>query len=145
MAAKDKRGHQAEQGEKKRPSGERTFKDAAELEAKCQEYFTQCDEEGKLYGEAGLALHLGVMLGTLRNWYDGKKCPDLQFAVQQAYLRIQNQVESDPVYMMKGMVTKSIFMLKQSRLGSYQDKVEAKQDIAVNVKMGNGMDDSDFK
>ena len=38
-----------------------------------------------------------------------------------------------------------IFMLKQKRFAGYQDKIEAKTDIAVNVKMGSGMDDSDFK
>ena len=46
---------------------------------------------------------------------------------------------------MTGMVTKAIFLMKQPRFGGYQDKIEAKQDIQVNVKMGNGMDASDFK
>lgn len=31
------------------------------------------------------------------------------------------------------------------RLGGYQDKVESKSDISVNVKMGENMDESDFK
>ena len=52
----------------------RKYKTAAELQEKCDEYFAKCDEEGKLYGEAGLALHLGVKLDTLRKWYDGKDC-----------------------------------------------------------------------
>ena len=81
----------------------------------------------------------------MRGWYDGTDCADLQEPVQRAYLRIQAQLESDPTYMQKGMVTKAIFLMKQPRFGGYQDKIEAKQDISVNVKMGNGMDDSDFK
>ena len=123
----------------------RKYANAAALQKKCDEYFAQCDEEGKLYGEAGLALHLGVMLATLRKWYDGTDCPDYQEIVQMAYLRIQSQTESDPAYMMKGMVTKAIFLMKQPRLGGYQDKIEAKTDISVNVKMGSNVDESDFK
>lgn len=86
----------------------RKYASAAALQKKCDEYFAQCDEEGKLYGEAGLALHLGVMLATLRKWYDGTDCPDLQEPVQMAYLRIQSQTESDPAYMMKGMVSRPL-------------------------------------
>lgn len=126
-------------------TGERKYATAAELREKCEAYFAECDAKGVLYGEAGLALYLDVSLHTLRNWYDGERCKDLQYEAQRAYLRIQNQAECDPLYMMKGMVPKSIFLLKQSRLGGYQDKVEAKADISVNVKMGTGMDESDFK
>ena len=126
-------------------TGERKYATAEELQKRVDEYFAACDEKGMLYGEAGLALHLDVALNTLRQWYDGERCPDLQYTVQRAYLRIQNQAECDPLYMMKGMVPKSIFMLKQGRLGGYQDRVEAKSDISVNVKMGAGMDENDFK
>lgn len=125
--------------------GNRKYADAAALQKKCDRYFAQCDAEGKLYGEAGLALSLGVMLGTLRRWYDGTDCPDLQETVQMAYLRIQSQAESDPAYTEKGMVTKAIFLLKQPRFGAYQDKIEAKTDISVNVKMGKNIDESDFR
>jgi hypothetical protein len=62
-----------------------------------------------------------------------------------ADLRIQDQLESDPTYMQKGMVTKAIFMLKQPQFGGYQDKIEAKADLAVNVKMGKNVDESDFQ
>ena len=126
-------------------NGNRKYKTAAALQAKCDEYFAKCDADGKLYGEAGLALHLGVVLSTLRKWYDGTDCADLQETVQMAYLRIQSQTESDPTYMEKGMVTKAIFLMKQPRLGGYQDKIEAKTDISVNVKMGSNVDESDFK
>ena len=115
------------------------------LEEKCNEYFAKCDKDGHLYGEAGLALHLGVKLDTLRKWYDGKNCSNYQDIVQMPYLRIQSQFESEPAYMEKGMVTKAIFMMKQPRFGGYQDKIEAKTDIAVNVKMGSNVDASDFK
>ena len=126
-------------------TGERKYATAEDLRAKCEEYFEKCDKEYKLYGEAGLALHLDVTLSTLRRWYDGERCPDLQDTVQKAYLRIQAQTESDPTYMEKGMVTKAIFLMKQPRLGGYQDKIESKQDISVNVKMGENVDASDFK
>ena len=82
----------------------RKYATAELLKAKCDEYFNKCDAEEKLYGEAGLALHLGVKLDTLRKWYDGKDCEDYQEIVQMAYLRIQSQLESEPTYMEKGMV-----------------------------------------
>ena len=74
----------------------RKYATAEALEEKCNEYFAKCDKDGHLYGEAGLALHLGVKLDTLRKWYDGKDCSDYQEIVQMAYLRIQSQLESDP-------------------------------------------------
>ena len=125
---------------------ERAFKDEAELRKACDKYFADCDRERILYGGAGLALALGVKLSTLRAWYDGTKCPDLSDEVQRAYLRIQDQIETNTAYMEKGgMTTKAIFLLKQRRFGGYQDRIEAKNDITVNVKMGDGVDESDFK
>lgn len=123
----------------------RKYATAADLQAKIDEYFRECDEKYALYGEAGLARFLGVILATLRKWYDGQDCPDLQETVQMAYLRIQEQVESDPRYQEKGMVTRGIFLNKQARFGGYQDRIEARQDIAVNVRMGPNADESDFK
>ena len=43
------------------------------------------------------------------------------------------------------MGTRAIFLLKQPRFGGYQDKIEAKQDISVNVNMGKNMDKSDWE
>lgn len=121
------------------------FKDAAEVRKACGAYFSRCDENGALYGEAGLALALGVTLGRLRSWYDGTERPDLQEEVQRAYLRIQDQIETDPAYGGKGgMTSKAIFLLKQARLGGYQDRAEARQDTAVRVKLGAGVDERDF-
>lgn len=121
------------------------YRTAAALRKACGEYFRLCDQEGALYGEAGLALHLGVKLGTIRDWYDGKSCPNLREEIQRAYLRIQAQLESDPAYIGKGMVTKAIFLMKQPRLGGYQERREPRRDVTVHVKMGDGMDESDFE
>ena len=122
------------------------FKSPEEFQQAADAYFEGCDQAGKLYGEAGLALALGVTLVSLRRWYDGKSCPELRESVQRAYLRIQDQIETHIAYMEKGgMATKAIFLLKQPRFGGYQDKIEAKQDLAVNVKFGGGMNETDFK
>ena len=127
-------------------NGSARFGSVVEFQTAADAYFDACDAAGKLYGEAGLCLALGVSLTTLRRWYDGKNCPELQEAVQRAYLRIQDQIETSPAYMEKGgMATKAIFLLKQPRFGGYQDKIEAKQDLAVNVKFGGGMNETDFK
>lgn len=130
---------------KKKNTGRRDYATADLLKAKCDEYFKECDRDTVLYGEAGLALYLSVTIETLRRWYDGKRCADFQEVVQMAYLRIQNQIETDPRYQEKGMVTRGIFLNKQPRFGGYQDRAEARQDLTVNVKMGKGMDESDFR
>lgn len=116
-------------------------------------YFDDCDARGVLYGEAGLALYLSehnekgrtVTLTTLRAWYDGERCEYLRDAVQIAYLRIQNEIETSAVYREKGMVTRGIFLQKQSRLGGYQDRIEQKNDTTVRIVHGDSVDDSDFK
>ena len=126
-------------------AGDRKFRTAAELRKAMDGYFAKCDEEGTLYSEGGLARHLNVALLTLRSWYDGTRVPEYQHDVEMAYLRIQEQIETDPRYQEKSMVSRSIFLNKQRWFGGYQDKIEAKQDISGNVKMGAGMDESDFK
>lgn len=126
------------------------FATVEEFESAAKAYFDDCDAAGKLYGEAGLALHLGVTLKSLRAWYDGergdKACPGLQEAVQMAYLRIQDQIETHEAYREKGgMASRAIFLQKQVRFGGYQDRIEARQDMTVNIKHGKDMDSSDFK
>lgn len=117
-------------------------------------YFDECDERDEMYGEAGLCLGLtkynprgkATTLNTLRNWYDDDGRPDLQEAVQLAYLRIQRQIETDPRYQEKGgMATRGIFLQKQKRFGGYQDKIEQKTDTTVTIVHGTSMDESDFK
>lgn len=128
------------------------FPTPEEFQAVADAYFDDCDERGILYGEAGLALYLSkhnvkgrtVTLRLLRLWYDGTCCPVLQDAVQTAYLRIQDQIETDDRYREKGMVTRGIFLQKQTRLGGYQDKIEQKNDTTVRIVHGDSVDESDF-
>ena len=122
------------------------FASVLELENRIDAYFDECDGCGKLYGPAGLALALGLELEELMSLRDGRDAPALMKPVKRAFLRIQDQVETDSRYREKGgMATRAIFALKQPWLGGYQDKIEAKQDLTVNVKMGGGMDESDFQ
>lgn len=132
------------------------FENAGEFTAAANAYFDEADAEGKLYGEAGLCLGLSrrnrggraVSVATLRGWYDRglESCPGLQEAVQMAYLRIQEQIETNPAYMEKsGMITKAMFLLKQKRLGGYLDKQENKTEQSVRVSFGKNMDKSDFE
>lgn len=112
---------------------------------RCGEYFARCDSTETLYGEAGLALHLGVSLDTLRAWYDGKERPELTWEIRRAYLRIQSQLEASPAYVGKGMASKAVFLMKQPRLGGYQAAAEERQDVTVRVKLGKDMEESDFR
>ena len=122
--------------------GERT---AESLSKKIEQYFAECDTQCDIPNEPGLSRFIGVSLGTLRRWHDGEMSVDLQEPVQDAYARMTS------VYMQllltgnKNMTPFVIFMLKQPRFAGYQDKIESKQDISVNVKMGENVDASDFK
>lgn len=122
----------------------RKYKTPEELEEKINAYFDECDNNCTLYSEAGLALHLGVTDVTLNRWRTGEVCKDLKETVEMAFLRIKEQILTDPRYSEKGMVPYRIFLLKQEKFGGYQDRMEAKTDLSVNVKFGAGMDESDF-
>lgn len=129
------------------------FPEVAEFEKLANDYFDECDRKNLLYGEAGLALYLSdhnlaqrfVSVKTLRSWVDGVSCLHLQDAAGRAYTRIQAQIESDPRYQVKGMVTRGIFLNKQERFGGYQDKTEAKNDTTLRLLFGEGMDKSDYE
>lgn len=143
--------------EKKKHSAQETpppFATAEAFTKAANTYFAQCDAEERLYGEAGLCLALSkhsaggqiVTLGTLRSWYDGEACEYLQDAVQAAYLRIQDQAESDPRYFEKSALSsKAMLLLKQRRLGGYRDKGEQKTDATVTIVHGASMDETDFE
>lgn len=126
-------------------------------------YFAKQDEECLAYSEAGLANCMEWALTKLQRYYDynngrdddeieaqvdafetGDEVTDprsvMSYYVQLAYQRIQEQIDTSPLYREKGMVTRGIFLNKQVRLGGYQDKMEQKQDISVNVTFGDGAD-----
>lgn len=129
------------------------FPTAEEFRRVADKYFDDCDASDKLYGEMGLCLALSdgnakgraVSVRMLRMWYDGESSAWLQDEVQRAYTRIAAQVESDPRYQEKAMVSRGIFLQKQARFGGYQDKTETKQDTTVRIMFGEGTDASDFK
>ena len=124
----------------------RGCKTAKELETALNRYFDDCDANGELYSEAGIALALEVPVETLADWWEGKGPEGFTWPVKRAFLRLQHQIETHPAYREKGgMATRGIFALKQRRLGGWVDRIEAKQDLTVNVKMGGGMDESDFR
>lgn len=123
---------------------QRKYTGALPLKRAIDKYFEKCDADGTLYSEAGLALALGVTPHAMDQWYRGDRCEDLQETIQTAYLRIAEQIATDPRYNERNMVSLKIFLMKQEKFGGYQDKIESRSDINVNVKMGNGMDESDF-
>lgn len=129
----------------KQPKQPRSYTDADELETAVDAYFAKCDEEGTLYSDAGLALALDISMCTLERWRKGEARTEFQYVIQRAFLRMTEQLHTHPAYFQKGMVSMAVFKMKQEKFGGYQDRIEAKQDIAVNVKMGAGMDESDFK
>lgn len=125
---------------------QRTIKDEKTLRKLCDEYFDQCDRDGILYDEAGLLLHLHVLEPTWNSWWEGTRCPDLMDETRRACMRIQHQLLTDSRWRTSGGLTSmAIFLLKQKRLGGYTDKVMANTQMNVNVKYGDGMDESDFK
>ena len=117
-----------------------------DLEAAADRYFVHCDETEGLYGEAGLALGLGLDLQTLRSWYDGAEGPKIQAVIRRAYLRIQDQIETGQIYRDKNLHNRAVFLLKQPRLGGYQEKPEARSGTGcVRVVFGEHVDPTDFQ
>ena len=123
---------------------ERTYESPVELETAADRYFARCDETGALYGEAGLALGLNLDLQTLRSWYDGADRPEMQAVVRRAYLRIQDQIETGEAYRDKNLHNRAVFLLKQRRLGGYQDRAEARSDTRGRVIFGEHAELTDF-
>lgn len=132
-------------GQGKRRKEPKVYESVDELEAAIDAYFEKCDASDTLYSDAGLSLALDVVPQTLERWRKGEQRPEFCYVVQRAFLRIAEQIQTHPAYMQKGMVSMAVFKLKQEKFGGYQDRIEAKQDIAVQVKMGTGMDETDFK
>jgi hypothetical protein len=130
---------------KKKPNGKKAYETVEELEAACAEYFKKVDKDGAVPSESGLALHLGVSTACLQSWFDGTRREEFQQTIMDAYGEMTVRYTQMLLGGNKNMTPFVIFMLKQKRFAGYQDKIEAKTDIAVNVKMGKGMDDSDFK
>lgn len=131
--------------EKQKPSNAPRFETAEELQAAVDAYFDKAEETGEIVSEQGLARHLGVTMTAMRQWYDGKRCEYLQETMQFAYDRMVETMMQLLRTCDKNMVPFVIFMLKQIRFGGYQDRIDSKPDLTVNVKMGSGMEESDFK
>ena len=131
--------------EKQKPSNAPRFETAEELQAAVDDYFDKAEEGGEIVSEQGLARHLGVTMTAMRQWYDGKRWEYLQETMQFAYDRMIDTLMQLLRTCEKNMVPFVIFMLKQVRFGGYQDRIDSKPDLTVNVKMGAGMEESDFK
>lgn len=141
---------------------------ARAFQKNAEAYFAKQDEEGLAYSEAGLANTMGWTVQRMQRYYDANDSKDdeqveeqvrafeegrevkdasavLSYVIRLAYQRIQEQIDTSPIYQEKGMVTRGIFLNKQKRFGGYQDRQETRQDVSVNVTFGDGMDPSDFK
>ena len=123
----------------------KTFDSVEQLEAAIDGYFADCDETGRRYGQAGLAIALKVSLDTLRRWRLGEGHPEFQEAILGAYLRIQDQLETSPIYEAKGMPAMAMFALKQECYGGYTDKGTGDGKVTVVVKTDAGVTTEDME
>lgn len=118
------------------------FDTPEKLQALLDGYFAECERKNELPNEFSLGVYLGVTMQTLDQWYSGSRRPYLQETLQLAYMRMSSmwmdEARLNPKFAMP------IFLLKQKRFGGYQDKIEANAEVNVNVKMGAGMEASDF-
>lgn len=117
---------------------------AQELREKAEAFFQQRDQAEAPYGEAGLALALDMPLDLLRKIYDGEDRADLRDAVRWAYLRMQDQIESSPIFQKSTMATRASALLKQPRLGGY-DGDSGGGTVRLLVRLGRGFDESDLQ
>lgn len=114
------------------------------VRAAAEAFFQQRDEAEMPYGEAGLALALGVSRDELRLIYDGESQPELQEVVRWAYLRMQDQLESSPIFQKSTMATRAVTLLKQPRLGGFSDHSEGGP-VRLLVRLGHSFDESDLQ
>ncbi len=107
---------------------------AAELETKCAEYFTYCDDNGRKYTKPGLILHLDVSEETFDVWLinDGGKYAELSGILKRAMVRMRDDLEQ------RGD-TMSIFRLKQPCYAGYSDRPTegGGQGIKVAISFGD--------
>lgn len=127
---------------KKRAGAPPKYATAEALQEKLDAYFAGCEATGNVPEEFSLGVYLGVSIETLDNWYSGRRCDYLQETIQMAYMRMSAAAVQMAYRNPKAPMP--IFALKQKRYGGYQDKVEAKAEVKVNVKMGENMEASDF-
>ncbi len=141
------------EGEKPRKSGSgrrsrkgfawQEYTDSLKAKAAMDDYFAACDADGTLYGEAGVALALGISLKTLRSWKHGE-VPGFLDVAEYAYMRIAAEPDHNPVYRDKAMITRSIYLSKQQDFLGYREKSEEGRSVEVNVNFGTNMERSDF-
>ncbi len=120
------------------------YKDPMEAKAAMDAYFDQCEETGELCGEAGLALHIGISLKTLRSWKHGE-VPGFLSVADYAYMRIAADLDKNPAYRQKAMVARACFLAKQPDIMGYRDRTEENKSIDVNFRIDNkSVEMSDF-
>lgn len=124
---KDKRGQDWRKGQLKYTP--------EELEKKCSQYFSQCDDDDKKYTQPGLILFLDIAESTFNLWVsdDKGKYTEVSKVLKRAMLRMRDDLEQ------RGD-TMSLFRLKQGCYGGYSDRPQedSGHGIQVNVSFGSG-------
>lgn len=130
----------------------RRFQTAEDLKAAVLTYLNMTDASGELATEQGLASALGVSVQTLRKWWNGTDCSDLQETTLWAYGELTDRFQQLVLRGEKNLVSFAIFMLKQKWFsgtpdgGTYADREkDDKGGAVVNINFGANMDASDFK
>ena len=109
-----------------------------EAEALCEQYFRDCEEQGKRPTKPGLMLALEISETTFAEWIgaaDSKTASDakreLTGCLKKALLRIQDDLEQskDPM---------SIFRLQQPCYGGFIDRPESGGGGALTVNVSFG-------
>lgn len=104
-----------------------------QLENKCNQYFSSCEEGGRKYTQPGLILFLGIAESTFNVWLnnDKGKYTEVSEVLKKAMLRMRDDLEQ------RGD-TMSLFRLKQPCYGGYADRPceEVGGGISVSVSFG---------
>lgn len=138
----------------KQPGTAQARADPAAFTETANRYFALCDSEDRLYSEAGLCLALqgkvteeqAITPAMLRVWYDDDSQPALRDAVRSAYLRMQQQIETDQRYWEKsGIASRAAQLLKQRCFGGALQRDDEKPEPTVQVIFGEGVESSDFQ
>lgn len=104
-----------------------------ELEEICNKYIEECKANNKKPTKPGLAVYIGISVGTYDNWINNK---DSRHTKHACVLKKAEAIMSD--MLQQRTDTMALFLLKQPCYGGYTDKSEATSNPTLNVKVTFG-------
>lgn len=115
----------------------RVYDNAEDLDAECEKFFQQCEDDNKRPTVSGLALFLGFV--SKQSLYDYEKNEEFSYPIKRALLRVEFGLESR---LDQGAVAGIIFGLKNMGWKDTQDitaNINVEQITGMKIAHGTGV------